>query len=61
VVPIEQLLPPFVQSWRAVTTYVLRDTFDTAGIMVTAPQRSFNGDLMIGNHDVSQFFADMSE
>lgn len=35
---IEQLLPPFVQSWRTVTTYVLRDTFETAGITVTAPQ-----------------------
>lgn len=35
---IEQLLPPFVQSWRTVTAYVLRDTFDTAGITVTAPE-----------------------
>ncbi|MDE8671037.1 hypothetical protein PY310_20990 [Pseudarthrobacter sp. H3Y2-7] len=35
---IEQLRPPFVQSWRTVTTYVLRDTFDAAGITVTAPE-----------------------
>jgi hypothetical protein len=35
---IEQLLPPFVQSWRTITTYVLRDTFDAAGITVTAPE-----------------------
>ena len=35
---IEQLLPPFLQSWRTVTGYVLRDTFDAAGITVTPPQ-----------------------
>lgn len=34
---IEQLLPPFLQSWRTVTAYVLRDAFDAAGITVTAP------------------------
>ena len=34
---IEQLLPPFLQSWRTVTRYVLRDTFDAAGIAVTDP------------------------
>lgn len=32
---IEQLQQPFVQSWRTVTHYVLRDTFDAAGIAVT--------------------------
>ena len=35
---IEQLLPPFVHSWRTVTTYVLRETLETAGITVTAPE-----------------------
>lgn len=35
---IEQLLPPFIQSWRTVTTYVLRDTFDAAGITVRAAE-----------------------
>ncbi|MDR6794616.1 hypothetical protein J2W89_003798 [Pseudarthrobacter oxydans] len=35
---IEQLTSPFLQSWRTVTSYVLRDTFDTAGITVTAPE-----------------------
>ena len=35
---IEQLLPPFLQSWRTVTGYVLRDTFDAAGITITTPQ-----------------------
>lgn len=35
---IEQLRPPFLQSWRTVTSYVLRDTFDAAGITVTAPE-----------------------
>lgn len=35
---IEVLLPPFVQSWRTVTTYVLRDTFDAAGITVKAAE-----------------------
>lgn len=34
---IEQLQPPFLQSWRTVTRYVLRDTFDQAGISVTDP------------------------
>lgn len=34
---IEQLQQPFVQSWRTVTHYVLRDTFDAAGISVTDP------------------------
>ncbi|MFJ5958823.1 hypothetical protein ACIQC5_23025 [Paenarthrobacter sp. NPDC092416] len=34
---IEQLRPPFLQSWRTVTRYVLRDTFDAAGISVTEP------------------------
>ncbi|UXM93669.1 hypothetical protein [Paenarthrobacter sp. JL.01a] len=31
---VEQLLPQFLQSWRTVTRYVLRDTFDNAGISV---------------------------
>ncbi|WP_024821094.1 hypothetical protein [Arthrobacter sp. 31Y] len=35
---IDELLPPYLQSWRTVTTYVLRDTFDAAGITVTAPE-----------------------
>ncbi|UKA60702.1 hypothetical protein [Arthrobacter sp. FW306-2-2C-D06B] len=34
---IEQLQPQFLQSWRTVTRYVLRDTFDAAGIAVTEP------------------------
>ncbi|MCZ9880313.1 hypothetical protein [Arthrobacter sp. B2a2-09] len=34
---IEQLQPPFLQSWRTVTRYVLRDTFDAVGIAVTDP------------------------
>lgn len=34
---IEQLGPPFLQSWRTVTRYVLLDTFDAAGIAVTGP------------------------
>ncbi|MDQ0240327.1 MULTISPECIES: hypothetical protein [Arthrobacter] len=34
---IEQLQPQFLQSWRTVTRYVLRDTFDAAGIAVTDP------------------------
>ncbi|WP_454700002.1 hypothetical protein [Arthrobacter humicola] len=35
---IEQLLPPFLQSWRTVTTYLLKDTFDAAGITVSIPE-----------------------
>ncbi|WP_028267041.1 hypothetical protein [Arthrobacter sp. MA-N2] len=34
---IEQLRPPFLQSWRTVTRYVLRDTLDAAGINVADP------------------------
>lgn len=34
---IEQLRPPFLQSWRTVTRYVLRDTLDAAGIAVSDP------------------------
>lgn len=34
---IEQLQSPFLQSWRTVTRYVLRDTFDNAGISVAEP------------------------
>ncbi|WP_286179673.1 hypothetical protein [Arthrobacter sp. ISL-95] len=34
---VEQLQPPFLQSWRTVTHYVLRDTFDAAGISVAEP------------------------
>ncbi|VXB37102.1 conserved hypothetical protein [Arthrobacter sp. 9V] len=36
---IEQLQPPYLQSWRTVTHYVLRDPFDAAGISVTEPGR----------------------
>lgn len=35
---IDQLLPPFLQSWRTVSTYVLRDIFDATGITVTASE-----------------------
>ncbi|WP_235036118.1 hypothetical protein [Arthrobacter sp. 18067] len=38
---IEQLQPPFLQSWRTVTRYVLRDTFDQAGISVSEPSDSW--------------------
>ncbi|GAA5197998.1 hypothetical protein GCM10023346_34110 [Arthrobacter gyeryongensis] len=34
---IEQLQPQFLQYWRTVTRYVLRDTFDAAGIAVADP------------------------
>jgi hypothetical protein len=34
---IEQLQPQFLQSWRTVTRYVLRDTFEAAGIAVADP------------------------
>lgn len=34
---IEQLWPPYLQSWRTVTGNVLRDTFDSAGISVADP------------------------
>ncbi|WP_146617463.1 hypothetical protein [Arthrobacter globiformis] len=38
---IEQLLPPFLQPWRTVTAYVLRDTFDAAGVTVTPPKHAW--------------------
>ncbi|MFJ6455988.1 hypothetical protein [Paenarthrobacter sp. NPDC091669] len=34
---IEQLRPPYLQSWRTVTGNALRDTFDAAGISVADP------------------------
>src|SRR5690242_15827391 len=34
---IEQRRPAFLQSWRTVTGYVLRDTFEAAQIVVTSP------------------------
>ena len=38
---IEQLRPPFLQSWRTVTRYVLRDAFDAAGISVSDPSSAW--------------------
>ncbi|MFJ4030223.1 hypothetical protein ACIPWF_22950 [Paenarthrobacter sp. NPDC089989] len=38
---IEQLRPPFLQSWRTVTRYVLRDDFDAAGISVSDPSSAW--------------------
>lgn len=35
---VEELRPSFLQSWRTVTRYVLRDTLDAAGIAVTDPR-----------------------
>ncbi|NIJ03466.1 hypothetical protein FHR86_003825 [Paenarthrobacter ilicis] len=35
---IDELLPQYLQSWRTVTTYVLRDTFNAAGITVAAAE-----------------------
>lgn len=32
---VERLRAPFLQSWRTVTTLVLADTFDAAGITIT--------------------------
>lgn len=46
---IDELLPPYLQSWRTVTTYVLRDTFDAAGITVAAPEHPWGIATLTGN------------
>jgi hypothetical protein len=46
---IEQLRPPFLQSWRTVTNYVLRDTFDAAGIAVTGPEHPWGIAILSAN------------
>lgn len=62
---IEQLQGPFLQSWRTVTHYVLRDTFDAAGISVTEPGHpwgiatlTFNGvslEPVLSREDLASF------
>ncbi|GGJ24051.1 hypothetical protein [Paenarthrobacter histidinolovorans] len=49
---IEQLQPPFLQSWRTVTRYVLRDTFDNAGISVADPNDPW-GIAILTSHGVA--------
>ncbi|MEV7606019.1 hypothetical protein AB0N65_11325 [Paenarthrobacter sp. NPDC089322] len=46
---IEQLRPPFLQSWRTVTRYVLRDTFDAAGINVAEPSHPWGIAILSAN------------
>jgi hypothetical protein len=46
---VEQLRPPFLQSWRTVTRYVLRDMFDSAGIDVTEHGHPWGIATLIGN------------
>ena len=46
---IEELRSPFLQSWRTVSTYVLRDTFDAAGIMVTPPEHPWGIAILSAN------------
>ncbi|MFE4196766.1 hypothetical protein ACFRJ9_12930 [Paenarthrobacter sp. NPDC056912] len=46
---VEQLRPPFVQSWRTVTRYVLRDMFDAADIEVTEPGHRWGIATLTGN------------
>ncbi|WP_442542445.1 hypothetical protein ACSBOX_10870 [Arthrobacter sp. KN11-1C] len=45
----EQLHPQFLQSWRTVTRYVLRDTFDAAGIAVTDPSHPWGIAILSAN------------
>lgn len=51
---IEQLLPAFLQSWRTVSTYVLRDTFDAAGITVRAPEHPWGIATLTANGSNSE-------
>lgn len=46
---VDQLRPPFLQSWRTVTRYVLRDMFDAAGIEVTEPGHAWGIATLTGN------------
>ena len=50
---LEQLRPPFLQSWRTVTRYVLRDAFDAAGIRVSEPSIAWGiAALEYGGHTI---------
>ncbi|SDW57398.1 hypothetical protein SAMN04487912_103413 [Arthrobacter sp. cf158] len=46
---VEQLRPPFLQSWRTVTRYVLRDMFESAEIDVTEPGHPWGIATLTGN------------
>ncbi|MGO4432178.1 hypothetical protein AB4Y88_02420 [Paenarthrobacter sp. RAF9] len=51
---IEQLRPPFLQSWRTVTTYVLRDAFDATGITVADPNHPWGIATLMANGTSSE-------
>ena len=51
---VEQLRSPFLQSWRTVTRYVLRDTFDAAGISVGEPTRPWGIATLTANGTTSE-------
>ena len=51
---VEQLRPPFLQSWRTVTRYVLRDTFDAAGISVGEPSHPWGIATLTANGTTSE-------
>jgi hypothetical protein len=51
---IEQLRPRSLQSWRTVTTNVLRDTLDAAGITVTAPEHPWGIATLSANGSSSE-------
>lgn len=38
---IDELLPPYLESWRAVTSNLLRDAFNAAGVTVAAPKHAW--------------------
>ncbi|MCR1160237.1 hypothetical protein NEK97_02025 [Paenarthrobacter sp. UW852] len=51
---IEQLKPPFLQSWRTVTTYVLRDAFDATEITVADPNHPWGIATLMANGTSSE-------
>ncbi|BCW48331.1 hypothetical protein StoSoilB13_06730 [Arthrobacter sp. StoSoilB13] len=51
---LSSLRPPFLQSWRTVTRYVLRDTFDAAGISVGEPTRPWGIATLTANGTTSE-------
>lgn len=46
---IGRLVQPFLQSWRTITTHLLQDTFDAAGIAVSAPEHPWGIAILTAN------------
>lgn len=46
---IGRLVQPFLQSWRTITAHLLQDTFDAAGITVSAPEHPWGIAILTAN------------